>query len=52
MASLPAALVPHLAERREKAAMVAEVKKKLDGFHFQKTQIFYRLDLFVNKLIT
>ena len=53
MASLPAALVPHLAERREKAAMVAEVKKKtFDGFHFQKTQIFYRLDLFVNKLIT
>ena len=26
VASLPAALVPHLAERREKAAMVVEVR--------------------------
>ena len=26
MASLPSALVPHLAERREKAAMVVEVR--------------------------
>jgi len=33
VASLPAALVPHLAERREKAAMVVEVR--LPFLHLQ-----------------